>query len=127
MLRALTLVAGLLAGSAQAVEVPSGQAITLHEVLIDTVGDDTWVRFRFVAPQIARGETTLDFEVVDLDMSHLCSAFALPYLVDFDLTGDVIVISLSDRQTEFGTPNREATQIFEAYRPVDNICMWEGL
>jgi hypothetical protein len=60
-------------------------------------------------------------------MQHLCDTTALPYMAEYDLTGDMIVISLSDRKTEFGVADPDATQFFEAYRPVDNLCIWEEL
>ena len=44
----------LAATSALAVDVPSGQPVDLQEVLVDQMGDETWLRFRFIAPQIAR-------------------------------------------------------------------------
>jgi len=122
--------AGFLAFSAcaaQAADVPSGQPVTLHEVLVDAVGDDTWLRFRFIAPQIARDTGSIDYAKAEPDMAHLCATVALGYMQDLDLKGQMIVISLSDRETEFGTPDPDATQFFEAYRPVDNSCIWEGL
>ena len=61
------------------------------------------------------------------DMMHLCQELALPYLQEYDLTGDVIVISLADRETEFGVADPDATQFFEAFRIEDNLCIWEGL
>lgn len=115
------------ASAAHAVDVPSGQPVELQEVLVDSVGDATWLRFRFIAPRIARAQGTFDLETVEGDMSHLCTSVALPYMADFDLSGDVIVISFADRETEFATPDPDATQLFEAYRPVNDVCMWEGL
>ncbi len=117
----------LVASSAWAVEVPSGQPVDLQEVLIDEVGTETWLRFRFVAPKISRDANGMDYETSVHDMGHLCEALAIPYALDFDLQGDVIVISLADRATEFGVADPDATQFFEAYRPVDNTCIWEGL
>ncbi|MGC1502822.1 MAG: DUF6497 family protein [Sulfitobacter sp.] len=117
----------LAASPALATDVPSGQPVELHEVLVDAVDSETWLRFRFIAPQIARDGAALEYDVVASDMMHLCTALALPYSVEYALAGDVIVISLADRVTEFGVPDPEATQFFEAFRPVDNTCIWEGL
>lgn len=117
----------LAATPALAVDVPSGQPVELQEVLVDQMGVETWVRFRFVAPQIARDGGTVDHAVAAPDMSHLCTTLAIPYLTDQALAGDVIVISLADRPTEFGTADPDATQFFEAYRLQDGICIWEGL
>lgn len=117
----------LAAVPALAVDVPSGQPVDLQEVLIDEVGTETWLRFRFVAPQISRENNGVDYETSALDMGHLCEALALPYIDEYVLNGDVIVISLADRPTEFGASDPDATQFFEAYRVQDNTCIWEGL
>ena len=117
----------LAASPALAIDVPSGQPVELQEVLVDTIGDETWLRFRFVAPQIALDGGTVDYETAAEDMTHLCDTLAIPYVADIDLTGDVIVISLADRSVEFGQADPDATQFFEAYRVEDNLCIWEGL
>ncbi len=117
----------LSAGAASAIEVPSGQPVELQEVLIDDMGEETWLRFRFVAPQISREAGAISYEQASEDMLHLCSALALPYIADFALEGDIIIVSLADRQTEFGQPDPDATQFFEAFRPQGDTCMWEVL
>ena len=117
----------LCASPVWAFDVPSGQDVTLQEVLVDTVGAETWLRFRFVAPGISRDTNGIDLDAATQDMAHLCTTLALPYIAEYALTGDMIVISLSDRETEFGTADPDATQFFEAYHPVDNTCIWEGL
>lgn len=126
-LRALCIGLGL-ASPAAALEVPSGQPVALQEVLVDNLeGGETWLRFRFVMPEIARGAGGVDYDIAGPDMAHLCETLALPYVGEHNLAADMIVISLSDRATEFGVADPEATQIFEAFRPVDNACIWEGL
>ena len=110
-----------------ALDVPSGQPIELQEVLIDEVGGETWLRFRFIAPEIARDTGTIDNAAAGPDMMHLCTTLALPYIAEYDLEGQVIVVSLADRITEFGVPDPESTQFFEAFRPQDGTCIWEGL
>ena len=117
----------LAATPASAIDVPSGQSVELQEVLVDTIGAETWLRFRFIAPQIALEGGTVDYATAAEDMTHLCDTLAVPYIADFDLTGDVIVISLADRAVDFGTADPDATQFFEAYRVADNLCIWEGL
>jgi len=121
----LTLI--LAASPVWAVEVPSGQPIELHEVLVDDMGTETWLRFRFLAPQIARTGGSIDYGKAEPDMAHLCDALALPYIAEYDLKGEVIVISLADREVEFGAADPDATQFFEAYRIQNNACIWEGL
>ena len=117
----------LAASPAAALDVPSGQPVTLQEVLLDEVGTQTWLRFRFVAPEITRRAGGVDYDTAAGDMAHLCDALALPYIAQYDLTGDVIVISLADRPTEFGTADPDATQFFEAYRVENGRCILEGL
>ncbi|NNK16137.1 MAG: hypothetical protein HKP51_04445 [Sulfitobacter sp.] len=117
----------LAASPALAIDVPSGQPVELQEVLVDEIGTETWLRFRFIAPEITRDGGAVHYETAAFDMTHLCDVLALSYIDQYALTGDVIVISLSDRATEFGTADPDATQFFEAYRPVDNVCIWEGL
>ena len=109
-----------------ALDVPSGQPITLLEVLVDDLGHEVWLRFRFIAPQIARAGGSVTYETAEPDMQHLCDTLALPYIAEYDLTGQMIVISLADRITEFGAADPDATQFFEAYRVQDNACIWEG-
>jgi hypothetical protein len=52
-------------------EVPSGQIITLHEVLIDDVDNENWLRFRFIAPRIARADGDITYGEAAADMEHL--------------------------------------------------------
>jgi hypothetical protein len=114
------------AAAQQAVQVPSGQAVDLNEVLVDDTQGETWVRFRFVAPQIARGGGTVTYETAVTDMEHLCRHMVIPYLSDFALDPSRIVISMSDRDVPFGEANPQATQYFEAYRLADDNCIWEA-
>lgn len=110
-----------------AVDVPSGQPVDLHEVLVEDMGGETWLRFRFVAPAIAGDAGQIGFADAEPDMRHLCTTLAIPYADAYGLAGDVIVVSFADRPTEFGAPDPDATQFFEAYRPRDGVCIWEDL
>ena len=122
---AITLCA--LAAPAAALEVPSGQPVELQEVLVDPVEGGNWLRFRFVAPDIARDGAGVPFEQAEPDMLHLCETLAIPYIADYALEGEIVVISFADRATEFGTADPDATQFFEMYRLQDGTCVWEGL
>ena len=113
------------AAHATPVEVPSGQPVTLSEVLLDEAPGALWIRFRFVAPDIAQGGGRMDPAEAAGDMDHLCSALALPYIAHHKLAPARVVISLSDRAVEFGASDAEATQFFEAYTPRDGECIWE--
>ena len=107
------------------VQVPSGQPVDLVEVLLDDSPGETWVRFRFVAPQIARDAGGIDHDLAALDLDHLCTTIALPYLKAQALSPARVVISLSDRVVAFGQRDPEATQFFEAYKPAPTRCIWE--
>ncbi len=114
------------AAGAQTVDVPSGLSVTLQEVLLDETPGELWVRFRFLAPQIARALNEVSFETAEPDMNHLCHTLALPYLSQHTLSPARIVISLSDRFVPFGAMDAEATQFFETYRPEGDACLWEA-
>ena len=127
------LVTGLLAGlgwsgasaAQQSVPVPSGQPVALAQVLVDEQPGETWVRFRFIAPQIARDGGSIDFDTATADIEHLCQDLVLPYLAEAGLAPSRVIISLSDRAVEFGSADPDATQFFEAYKPQGGICIWE--
>ncbi|WP_371687442.1 DUF6497 family protein [Thalassococcus sp. S3] len=107
------------------VQVPSGQDVVLSEVLLDEEPGALWVRFRFIAPQIARDAGGVDAETAGIDMDHLCETVAVPYIAQHDLDPARIVISFSDRDVAFGTPDPAATQFFEIYRLENARCSWE--
>ncbi len=116
----------LLAAPLMAQDVPSGQAVTLEDVLIDTVNNESWLRFRFVAPQIARDGGDVTYDSAELDFAHLCETVARPYLAEFDLSPDVVVITLMDRPVPFGQTDPQATQFIEAFRIAADACRWEA-
>jgi len=111
-------------GAGEAVPVPSGQAVSLLDVVLDD--DGMAARFRFVAPAIAKDGGSVDFETASADMAHLCQAFALPRLVETGVAPAQIIISFSDRPVPFGEAAPEATQFFEAYRIEGDACIWEA-
>ncbi|MEO9819711.1 MAG: DUF6497 family protein [Paracoccaceae bacterium] len=114
------------ASAASAQSLPSGQGVELTEVLVDTVGEESWIRFRFLAPEIARDGGQIDYDAAAPDMDVLCNETALPYLNDFELEAGRIAISLSDRPVPFGMADPEATQFIEVYRIDGNRCIWEA-
>ena len=124
------LVLGLLLpgiGFAASLDLPSGTQAALHEVLLDKVGTEDYVRFRFVAPAIDRDmELAPDHAALEGDFPHLCTAIALPYMTEHGLSADKIVISLADRVTDFGIADPEATQYFEQFRAENGDCIWEA-
>lgn len=124
MRRGLAALPALLAGLATAepvpVEVPSGQPVSLMEILLDDAPGALWVRFRFLAPGIKPGDDAM------ADMEHLCAAVAVPYLSHHAMEPDRVVISLGDRFVEFGAKDPDATQFFEVFSLDGDACVWEG-
>ncbi len=110
-------------GAQGRIAVPSGQEVTLHEVLIDDTPGARWVRFRFVAP--LAGEAALR-ETAGADMDHLCADFALPYLSEQGIAAARVVISLSEQPVPFGEAAPGVPQFFELYRPEGGACIWDG-
>ncbi len=104
------------------IAVPSGQPVTLHEVVTDAPGGVQTAYFRFTAPALPR---EIDYAALEPDLEYLCNAVALPALAEAGATPGRIVISLSDRPTEFGQPAPEAVQVFESYSVRDGACQWE--
>jgi hypothetical protein len=118
--------AQVLTGDEALIPVPSGQPVALQDVIWNIPGPDGLaVRFRFVAPQIARDNGTIPYEVAAEDIVHLCQTYALPRLTEFGPQPTQIIISMSDQPVPFGDTAPQATQFFEAFTHQDGICIWE--
>ncbi|MDR0809350.1 MAG: DUF6497 family protein [Gemmobacter sp.] len=116
----------LLTGDGGRIAVPSGQPVTLQDVIWNEMGPQgLTMRFRFIAPQIAREGGGVDFDTAAADMQALCESFALPRLAEFGPMPAQIVISLADISVPFGEAAPEATQYFEAFSIRDGACIWE--
>ncbi len=114
-------------GEAGAIPVPSGQEVTLQEVIWNVPGPEGLTsRFRFIAPAINREAGSVDFETASTDMQHLCETYALDRLSSLGPMPRQVIISLADRALPFGEPAPEATQFFEAYRIEGKTCIWEA-
>ena len=112
---------------AETVAVPSGQPVTFVDVIEDAEGThERTLRFRFLAPEIARETGTIGIDAALDDIDALCREFVLPRLAEAGDTPDQVIISLSDRPVEFGVASPEATQFFEAYSVENDACVWEG-
>jgi hypothetical protein len=110
------------AGSDALLVVPSGQTVTLQEVIWNVPGvQGLTLRFRFVAPDLA----SLDVEAALVDMQALCDTYAAPKLTDFGPVPEQIIISLADAPRPFGEVAPDAVQYFEAYRIENGACIWE--
>lgn len=108
------------------VEVPSGQSLELHEVLVDNVGPEKWMRFRFLAPAIGKQPGDQSFADVENDFAYLCTALALPYLKEFGLSADVIAVYFLSEPVPFGESDPNVTQFVEVFRVSAGVCKWEG-
>ncbi|MHC0053866.1 DUF6497 family protein [Actibacterium sp. D379-3] len=118
--------APLLAGDA-AIAVPSGQPVTFLDMIWGEPGPaGLTARFRFVAPRIGHGDSQVSFAEAEPDMLFLCTHYALPRLSNLGPEVSQVIITLADRPVDFGQSAPEATQYFEAYRPENNACIWEG-
>lgn len=106
--------------------LPSGQTVTLLETLASVPGNDGLaMRYRFLAPAIARDGGMIDAETAAGDMDWLCNTYAVPRLPKFGPQPAEIVISMSDRDVPFGEDHPEATQFFNAYSIETGVCKWE--
>lgn len=116
----------VLVGDGAPIPVPSGQPVTLQDVIWNEMGPHgLTMRFRFLAPQIARAGGAVDFDAAVQDMQVLCQQFALPRIAEFGPMPQQIIISLSDVAVPFGETAPEATQFFEAFALQDGACIWE--
>ena len=124
MIRACLILLAL-TGAAYGDEVlvlPSGSQATLQEVITDVHGIGLAYRFRFIVPGLT---AEVDYERAEADMAYLCQTYALSRLASIGPKPAQIVISLSDRPVEFGASAPDVVQFFEAYRPVDDMCVLE--
>jgi hypothetical protein len=122
-LRRLAIIAMLVAApaAAQTIVTPSGQSVTLFDVVIEP--DTNLARFRFLAPQIGDGT---GFDAVQEDFPWLCANVALPALAANDWTPGQVIVSLSDRELALGASDPDAVQFFEGFRIEGDTCIWEA-
>ena len=112
-------------GNPAAITAPSGQIVTLQDVVWNAPGPDgLTLRFRFLAPAIAEEGGSVDFDAASADMLWLCQTYALPRVPNPGPQPSQIIISLSDRDVPFGQAAPDATQFFEAYSLKDGTCIW---
>ena len=110
-------------GAAQAdpVTTPSGQLVTLYDVVLEP----GLSRFRYLAPAIDPAGQGLTYADVAADFVWLCESFAIPGLVAAGKSTDHVIIALSDRAVEFGVATPEATQFIESYTVQGTACIWD--
>lgn len=108
--------------------LPSGREVAFHDVVWGQPGPTGLaVRFRFLEADLGTAVDTTPYESLEADMHFLCEDFALGRISNTGPQPATVMISISDRPVEFGAPDPEAVQVFEAYRPDDGTCIWEGL
>ena len=108
------------------ITVPSGQAVTLLDVITTVPGPDGLAaRVRFLAPAIARQGGAVDAETAAGDMDFLCQSYALARIAEMGPQPAQIIISMSDMDVPFGETRPDATQFFNAYSIADGTCVWD--
>jgi Family of unknown function (DUF6497) len=109
------------------IALPSGRAVTFHDVIWGEPGPGgLTVRFRFLEPALGAVIDTTPYDALEADMKFLCDSFALGRIANIGPQPATIMISISDRPVDFGEPDPDVTQVFEAYRAEDGACVWEG-
>jgi hypothetical protein len=123
LLPALVL-ASAAAAQEEALRLPSGLEARAFEVITDRPeGGGLIYRFRYVAEGFeARPE---QLEAIGADLAYLCETHALPRISNIGPQPGQVVISLADRESEFGVYDPAVTQVFEAFRPENGTCIWE--
>jgi hypothetical protein len=124
LLGALALIAACQeeAPAGEAVEVPSGRALTLIDIVTNARGPEgATARFRFLAP----GLTTDDAEAASADMQAVCDSFAVGRIDGMVPAPQQIVISFASEAVPFGEAAPDVVQFFESYRPENGACIWE--
>ena len=102
--------------------LPSGLEAYLLEMLWNERATGLAYRFRFVAPDLTGQE---DFETTMTDLEYLCNSYAVPRLSNIGPQPKQIVVSIADRESEFGVIDPDLNQVFEAYRLDQGGCIWE--
>ncbi|MFM7442321.1 MAG: DUF6497 family protein [Tabrizicola sp.] len=124
LLAALALVSACQeeAPAGEAVEVPSGRALSLIEIVTNARGPEgATARFRFLAP----GLTPDEMEQAATDMQAVCDNFAIARIDGMVPAPQQIVISFASEVVPFGEAAPDVVQFFESYRPENGACVWE--
>ncbi|MFT6606146.1 MAG: hypothetical protein ACJA2X_001322 [Halocynthiibacter sp.] len=106
--------------------LPSNQEVTFYEVVSDAQGYGLTYRFRFIAPWIRAAREKMSYEQIEADMAFLCVDYALPRIANIGPQPAVVIISMAEREVPYGEAMPDVVQLFEAYRPEENGCIWEG-
>ena len=113
-------------GDGAAIAVPSGQAVTLQDIIWNSIGPEGPApRFRFVAPAIAKDGGSVSYEASEADLLDLCQSFVIGKLAEKGMAAPLVLVSIADRAVEFGVSDPEATQYFEAFLIDGSTCSRE--
>lgn len=105
--------------------VPSGQPLSVLDILWeDQAGQPTLV-IRTLTPEIARGGAALSYDAVEADFDAVCAALGLPVRALAGSDASHIIVVMMDRPVSRGTPDPEATQYISEFRVEDGRCMLE--
>jgi len=119
----IALTATTAGAEAARVVLPSGQAVSLMQVLVEDA--PPLARFRFLAPEIGAAPPARGYDDVAMDFGWLCEHLALPALDAVGLEVPDIVISMSSAPVDFGTTDPDITQFFEPFSLADGVCLVE--
>jgi hypothetical protein len=104
------------------VEVPSGRALTLIDVITNAPGPaGAAARFRFLAPDLSSG----DAEAAAEDMQVVCDSFARERTEGMVPAPQQIIITFMASEVPFGESAPEVVQFFESFRIENGACVWE--
>jgi hypothetical protein len=113
-------------GSDAALPVPSGQGVTLLDIIWNSEGPEgVTPRFRFLAPAIARSGGSVSYELAEMDLQHLCDEFVLAALGENGPLPATVLLTLADRAIEFGVSDPDSTQYTEMFRLDGTTCIRE--
>jgi len=122
-LAVLTAAQPVASETAGPVALPSGNAVTLQDIVTTVPGPaGVTYRFRFVAEWLT---PQTPFDTTGRDILFLCESFALPRLPAMGVAPAQIVISVSSRAVAFGASRPDAVQLFEAFQPAGDTCIWQ--
>lgn len=124
LLAALAAVAGCEdeKGDGPKVEVPSGRALSLIDVITNAPGPaGATARFRFLAPGLSSEEA----EAAAADMQAVCDSFAVKRIDGMVPAPQQIVISFASQPVPFGEAAPDVVQFFESFRVENGACVWE--
>jgi hypothetical protein len=111
------------APSGDRLDVPSGRALSLIDIVTNAPGPSgATARFRFLAP----GLTAADLEASAADMQAVCDSFAILRIDGMVPAPQQIIISFSSEAVPFGEAAPDVVQFFESYRPENGACVWEA-